>query len=61
MEKRKYVAPQMEVFNMTLDNNVLLGVSIDKGEQGPNVPEAPRMEFFDEEDMAEEDTEDWSY
>ena len=39
----------------------MLALSIDKGEGGTNVPEAPRMEFFDEEDMAEEDTDDWSY
>lgn len=59
MEKRKYVAPQMEVFNM--ETAGMLALSIDKGEGGTNVPEAPRMEFFDEEDMAEEDTDDWSY
>ena len=58
MEKRKYVAPQMEVFNMTLDNNVLLGVSIDKGEHGPNVPEAPRMEFFDDDELLDDDYND---
>lgn len=31
MEKKKYVAPEVEVVNMKLDKNVLLGVSIDKG------------------------------
>ena len=56
MEKRKYVAPQMEVFNM--ETAGMLALSIDKGEHGPNVPEAPRMEFFDDDELLDDDYND---
>lgn len=58
MEKKKYVAPEVEVVNMKLDNNVLLGVSIDKGEDGPEVPEAPEMVYFDDEVVLDDDMEE---
>lgn len=59
MEKKKYVAPQTEVINMEM--GCILALSIDKGEGGPNIPEAPKMEFFDDEDLSEEDMDDVSY
>ena len=58
MEKKKYVAPEVEVVNMKLDNNVLLGVSIDKDEHGPNVPQAPELGFIDDDELLDDDYND---
>ena len=58
MEKKKYVAPEVEVVNMKLDKNVLLGISIDKDINGTNIPEAPEMVYFDDEVVLDDDMEE---
>jgi len=55
MEKKKYVTPEVEVVNMKLDKNVLLGISIDKGEDGPGIAEAPEIVYFDDEVVLDDD------
>ena len=50
MERKKYIAPAMEILDNEIECNVL-GISIDKGIGGPGIAESRHDDEFEEDEV----------